>query len=159
MRSSTIAKSASRGAKPGGSASFKGLCGSPPEQREFFLSHFAAMTRPCWLRRARHRHAIEQASRRWRGAAARLLNFRTAHELVGVLLGLVLHVRGLRHGEQVRWFEVHVAAADPDAVSALSVSKDIAVPLLPFRSARLVPVISTRLPTNGSDIVLLEQCW
>ena len=29
-----------------------------------------AMTRPCWLRRAvrnRHRHAIEQASRRWRG--------------------------------------------------------------------------------------------
>ena len=34
------------------------------------LRHFAAMTRPCWLRRAvrnRHRHAIEQASRRWRG--------------------------------------------------------------------------------------------
>ena len=33
------------------------------------LSHFSAMTRPCWLRRAvmnRHRHAIEQASRRWR---------------------------------------------------------------------------------------------
>ena len=33
-------------------------------------SHFSAMTRPCWLRRAvrnRHRHAIEQASRRWRG--------------------------------------------------------------------------------------------
>ena len=33
------------------------------------LSHFAAMVRPCWLRRAvrnRHRHAIEQASRRWR---------------------------------------------------------------------------------------------
>ena len=31
------------------------------------LSHFAAMTRPCWLCRAvrnRHRHAIEQASRR-----------------------------------------------------------------------------------------------
>ena len=26
------------------------------------LSHFTAMTRPCW-----HRHAIEQASRRWRG--------------------------------------------------------------------------------------------
>ena len=28
------------------------------------------MTRPCWLRRAvrnRHRHVIEQASRRWRG--------------------------------------------------------------------------------------------
>ena len=30
----------------------------------------APMTRPCWPRRAarnRHRHAIEQASRRWRG--------------------------------------------------------------------------------------------
>ena len=34
------------------------------------LSHFSAMTLPCWLRRAarnRHRRAIEQASRRWRG--------------------------------------------------------------------------------------------
>ena len=34
------------------------------------LSHFPAMTRPSWLGRAvrnRHRHAIEQASRRWRG--------------------------------------------------------------------------------------------
>ena len=34
------------------------------------LSHFSATTRPSWLRRAvrnRHRHAIEQASRRWRG--------------------------------------------------------------------------------------------
>jgi hypothetical protein len=30
------------------------------------------------------------------------------------------------------------------------------VPRRPFRSARLVPVISTRLPTNGSD---MEQCW
>ena len=33
-------------------------------------SHFAAITPPCWLRRAvrnRQRHAIEQASRRWRG--------------------------------------------------------------------------------------------
>ena len=32
--------------------------------------HFSAMTRPTWLSRAarnRHRHAIEQASRRWRG--------------------------------------------------------------------------------------------
>ena len=32
------------------------------------LSHFSAMTRPSWLGRAarnRHRHAIEQASRRW----------------------------------------------------------------------------------------------
>ena len=31
-------------------------------------SHFSAMTRPSWLGRAarnRHRHAIEQASRRW----------------------------------------------------------------------------------------------
>ena len=34
------------------------------------LSHFSAMTRPSWFGRAarnRHRHAIEQASRRWRG--------------------------------------------------------------------------------------------
>jgi pSer/pThr/pTyr-binding forkhead associated (FHA) protein len=34
------------------------------------LSHFSAMTRPCWLRpaaRNQNRHAIEQASRRWRG--------------------------------------------------------------------------------------------
>ena len=34
------------------------------------LSHFSAMTRPSWLGRAvsnRPRHAIEQASRRWRG--------------------------------------------------------------------------------------------
>ena len=34
------------------------------------LSHFSAMTWPSWLGRAarnRHRHAIEQASRRWRG--------------------------------------------------------------------------------------------
>ena len=33
-------------------------------------SHFTAMTRLCWLRRVvtnRHRHAIEQASRRWHG--------------------------------------------------------------------------------------------
>ena len=41
------------------------LCGNQP-----MCCHFSAMTRPCWLRRAarnRHRHAIEQASRRWRG--------------------------------------------------------------------------------------------
>ena len=34
------------------------------------LCHFSAMTRPSWLGRAvrnRHRHAISQASRRWRG--------------------------------------------------------------------------------------------
>ena len=34
------------------------------------LSHVSATTRPCWLRRAvrnEHHHAIEQASRRWRG--------------------------------------------------------------------------------------------
>ena len=34
------------------------------------LSHFSAMTWPRWLRRAarnRHRHAVEQVSRRWRG--------------------------------------------------------------------------------------------
>ena len=49
------------------------LCGNQPECRvpdNSSLSHFSAMTRPCWLGRAarnRHRHAIEQASRRWRG--------------------------------------------------------------------------------------------
>ena len=35
------------------------------------LSHFSAVTRPSWLRRAlrnRHRHAVEQVSRRWRNA-------------------------------------------------------------------------------------------
>ena len=34
------------------------------------LSHFSAMARPSWLGRAvrnEHQHAIEQASRRWRG--------------------------------------------------------------------------------------------
>ena len=38
------------------------------------LSHFSAMTRPSWLGRAardRHRHAIEQASRRWRERAVK----------------------------------------------------------------------------------------
>ena len=38
------------------------------------LSHSSAMTRPTWLGRAarnRHRHAIEQASRRWRGRAVK----------------------------------------------------------------------------------------
>ena len=70
------------------------VCRDPPEARErrrrsravwkstsgsgapdnSSLSHFSAMTRPpwqrTWLRRAvrnRHRHAIEQVSRRWRG--------------------------------------------------------------------------------------------
>ena len=38
------------------------------------LSHFSAMTRPCWPCRAvrnQHRHAIEQAARRWRGGRTR----------------------------------------------------------------------------------------
>ena len=38
--------------------------------RQSSLSHLSAMTRPSWLCRAarnRHHHAIEQASRRWRG--------------------------------------------------------------------------------------------
>ena len=41
------------------------------------LSHFSATTRPSWLGRAarnRHRHAIEQVSRRWRGGR-RAVNF------------------------------------------------------------------------------------
>ena len=49
------------------------LCGNQPVRRvhdNSSLSHFSATTRPSWLGRAvrkRHRHAIEQASRRWRG--------------------------------------------------------------------------------------------
>ena len=48
------------------------LCGNQPVCRvpDSSLSHFLAMTRPSWFGRAernRHRHAIEQASRRWRG--------------------------------------------------------------------------------------------
>ena len=42
------------------------LCGNQPVRRV----HFSTMTLPCWLRRAsrnQHRHAIEQASHRWRG--------------------------------------------------------------------------------------------
>ena len=45
-------------------------CVTKCARRFFRLSHFSAMTRPSWLGRAvrtRHRHAIEQASRRWRG--------------------------------------------------------------------------------------------
>ena len=46
--------------------------GSAPVWKSTSVSgaHFSVMTRPCWLRRAvrnRHSHAIEQASRRWRG--------------------------------------------------------------------------------------------
>ncbi len=43
---------------------------SAPRADNSSLSRFTAMTRPSWLGRAvrnRHRHAIEQASRRWRG--------------------------------------------------------------------------------------------
>ena len=51
------------------------LCGNQPVvgADNSSLSHFSAMTRPSWLGRAagnRHRHAIEQASRRWRGGRA-----------------------------------------------------------------------------------------
>ena len=41
------------------------------------------MKRPCWPRRAvrnRHRHAIEQASRRWRGRTRREFDFHTGQE-------------------------------------------------------------------------------
>ena len=48
------------------------LCGNQPVRRvqNSSLSHFLATTRPSRLGRAvrnRHRHAIEQAARRWRG--------------------------------------------------------------------------------------------
>ena len=45
------------------------LCGNQPVSRVhpiILLSHFLTMTRLCWLCRAGHCHAIEQASRRWR---------------------------------------------------------------------------------------------
>ena len=51
------------------------LCGNQPVCRVHPIissrSHFTTMTRPFWLCRVvmnRHRHAIEQASRRWRSA-------------------------------------------------------------------------------------------
>ena len=48
------------------------LCINQPVSRvhNSSLSHFSARTRPRWLHRAarnRHRHDVEQASRRWRG--------------------------------------------------------------------------------------------
>ena len=46
--------------------------------------HLSAMTRPCWLRRVvanQHRHAIEQASRRWRGRG-RDDSARTRHKIL-----------------------------------------------------------------------------
>ena len=51
-------------------------------------SHFFTMTWPRWLRRAvrnRHRHAIEQASRRWRGGTHRkiLISTQAATEING----------------------------------------------------------------------------
>ena len=61
------------GAKAGGDDDGRDLCGNQPVRRvpdNSSLSHFSAMTRPSWLGRAvrnRHRHAIEQLSRRWRG--------------------------------------------------------------------------------------------
>ena len=62
-RNTTVARPAARWS----------LCGNQPVRRVLdnsSLSHFSAMTRPSWLCRAvrnRHHHAIEQASRRWRG--------------------------------------------------------------------------------------------
>ena len=52
------------------------LCGNQPVRRvhNSSLSHFSTMTRPSWLGRAarnRHRHAMEQTSRRWRERAVK----------------------------------------------------------------------------------------
>ena len=75
-RSATASRrSPSRAARAGSSASppcysvwkSTSASGAPDNSS---LSHFSATTRPCWLRRGvrdPHRHAIEQASRRWRG--------------------------------------------------------------------------------------------
>ena len=91
------------------------------------LSHFSAMTRPSWLGRAarnRHRHAIEQASRRWRGGrrddSARtrrkiLISTQAAarrqarRRPVGEGLPLV-------HGQPT--LKIRAAALEPDAVRA-----------------------------------------
>jgi hypothetical protein len=61
--------------------------------RKFFTIHFSAMTWPRWFRRAvmnRHRHAIDQASRRWRGErrgysgrTRRKFDFRTGIDPIG----------------------------------------------------------------------------
>ena len=66
------------------------------------LSHFSAMTRQCWPRRAvrnQHRHAIEQASRRWRGGrrydAARNFDFHTDGHLAHLRRLLVEIFHGL----------------------------------------------------------------
>ena len=67
------------------------------------LSHFSVMTGPCWHRRAmrnRHRHAIEQAARRWRGGrredSARtcrkiLISTQAATLVILGMLGLVVN--------------------------------------------------------------------
>ena len=60
------------------------LCGNQPVRRVYSPSHFSAMTRPSWLGRAmrnRYRHAIEQASRRWRGSR-RADSARTRHKIL-----------------------------------------------------------------------------
>ena len=50
-----------------------GACSAASRMRVLLgaeINRFAAIPRPCWLRRAarnRHRHAIEQTARRWRG--------------------------------------------------------------------------------------------
>ena len=63
------------------------------------LSHFSARTRPCWLRRAarnRHRHAIEQASRRWRGGR-RDDSARTRRK---ILISTQVHAQGIPGGAE-----------------------------------------------------------
>ena len=65
-----------------------GLSGAPDNSS---LSHFSTMTRPCWLRRAvrnRHRHAVELASRRWRGGHDSAVAETRREKLIYALLGL-----------------------------------------------------------------------
>jgi hypothetical protein len=50
------------------------------------------MTRPCWFRRAvrnRHHHAIEQASRRWRGTRRKILISTQVGTVVGAYVSVV----------------------------------------------------------------------
>ena len=63
------------------------------------LSHFSAMTWPRWLRRAvrnRHRHAIEQASRRWRGGRGD----DSTRTLRKILISTQVEQQGLGHFEE-----------------------------------------------------------
>ena len=98
-----------------------GASGAPDNSS---LSHFSAMTWPRWLRRAvrnRHRHAIEQASRRWRGGRRgdsgrthRKFGFHTGDEELRPYFALPNVLSGL-FGLCSRIFDVRIEEAKGDA--------------------------------------------